>query len=72
METVERYGVPVVSQLAYAEVQEAREKELRYIAGQLRLLRGRNEDETAIIVDLRAWLENRRTCFSHTSTGKPE
>lgn len=70
MQTVERYGVPVVSQLAYAEVQEAREKELRYIAQQLRKLRGRDEKETDIIVDLRAWLENRRKCFKNTSTGE--
>lgn len=67
MQTVERYGRPMVEALSYATLQEAREKELAYIAGQLRLIRPREGADTDRLVDLRAWLENRRKYF----TGNP-
>lgn len=72
MQTVERYGQPVVSQLSYAALQEAREKELAYIAKVLEVCRKATpSDMKDELADLRAWLANRRMCFqSNTGGGK--
>lgn len=45
-----------------SQLREDRQKELRYIAGQLRVVRGLKSADSELLGDLRAWLENRRTC----------
>lgn len=53
-----------------AQLRGDRQKELKYIAGELRVIRGYNCNDDARIDDLRAWLESRRTCFPAIVAGK--